>query len=367
MEPRILYVIGQLRRGGAEQQLYYLLKYLRPKARVVALSEGGYWADPIRGLGVEVVELHRKGSWDFSRLYSLTMITRAYRPDIVHVFLDNVPGLYGRLAALLGNAKVISGERADTALQQPGWYRALKRLLNRNVAAVVCNSQSNYRNLLDQKISSVQKLSYIPNGLELDRFPERDESTNGADHGAQRRLVVGTVGSLVSEKSPEVFIRAAATIMSEHPEVRFVHIGEGPLKLEMEALTRELGIRDRLQFLGQRDDVPKLLAEMDMFVLTSKTEGLPNAIMEAMAAGLPCVATDAGGCRELVHEGETGFVVPIGDEIKVVERILLLLRNKELRRTMGLKGKEAMVNFDVRRMAEQYRLLYTQIMGTQVN
>jgi len=365
-DPKILYIIGQLRQGGAEQQLYYLIKYLKPRAQVVSLSEGGYWADPLRDLGIEVIELQRRGSWDLSRLTALVQILRTYRPEIVHIFLDNVPGLYGRLAALLTRHPcVIAGERAETAVQQPYWYQALKRLLNAGVAAVVCNSEANARYLVNSRMVRPQKLFCIPNGLELHRFVNRPawvpEILSGPGRGG--RWVVGTVGSLTPVKAPEVLVRVAAQVLARCPEARFVHIGEGPLKDKVKALSRELGIQDSLLFLERRQDIPRLLAAMDVFVLTSRSEGMPNAVMEAMATGLPCVVTDAGGCRELVRDGETGFVVPVGDEEGLAERILRLLRDEAMRRRMGLKGRERVQGFDVHRMAEEYKQLYQKVLN----
>ena len=131
----------------------------------------------------------------------------------------------------------------------------------------------------------------------------------------------------------------------------------------METLSEELGLGPSFIFLGQRHDVPQLLLGMDVFVLTSHTEGLPNALMEAMAAGLPCVVTDAGGCREVVADEETGFVVPIDDEERLAERILLLLRDEELRGRMGNRGRARMLGFDVRKMAQRYDLLYHQVLA----
>jgi glycosyltransferase involved in cell wall biosynthesis len=361
--PRILYVIGQLRRGGAEQQLYYLLKYLRPQALVVSLSQGGYWADPIRELGIEVIELPRRGSWDFSRLLALVKISRRYSPDIIHIFLDNVPGLYGRMAALLtGNFRVVAGERAEAAVQQPYWYRRFKRLLNLWVAAVVCNSDANYQYFLRARIANRRKLSCIPNGLELEQFSDKTSCTLETPLGSVGRKVVGTVGSLMTEKSPGVFVRVAARVLAGYPDALFVHVGDGPLRKATEALSHQLGLGPSCLFLGQRSDVPRLLMKMDVFVLTSNTEGLPNALMEAMAAGLPCVVTDAGGCRELVIDEETGFVVPIDDEERLAERILRLLRDEKLRGRMGVRGREQMAGFDVWKMAQRYELLYQSVL-----
>lgn len=111
-DPNILYVIGHLGRGGAEQQLYYLLKYLKPQATVLSLSQNGYWAGPIRKLGLKVVELNRVGHADLTRLWALIRFIRTQRPDIIHIFIDGSSGIYGRLAALIKRHPcVIVGER----------------------------------------------------------------------------------------------------------------------------------------------------------------------------------------------------------------------------------------------------------------
>jgi glycosyltransferase involved in cell wall biosynthesis len=149
--------------------------------------------------------------------------------------------------------------------------------------------------------------------------------------------------------------------------VSFIHIGDGPLRASVEALTRDLGIQNRCRFEGHRDDVPQQLEQMDLFVMSSKTEGLPNALMEAMAGGLPCVVTDAGGCREIVDDGETGFVVPIGDDQKLADRIVMLLADPRLRYQMGQKGRQSMYEYNCDRMAERYRRLYHRILQVGVN
>ena len=135
---------------------------------------------------------------------------------------------------------------------------------------------------------------------------------------------------------------------------------------EVQALSRELGIEESIAFPGLRNDVPELLRRMDIFVLTSQTEGMPNVVMEALATGLPCVVTDAGDCRNLGRDGETGFVLPIGDVEGLANRVLLLARNGELRRQMGLKARESINGYGVERMAEEYQRFYMEVLnGTQ--
>jgi glycosyltransferase involved in cell wall biosynthesis len=368
-DPRVLYVIGQLRRGGAEQQLYYLLKYLKPNALVVSLSQGGYWANPIRDLGIRVIELQRRRSWDLSRLIALARIIRSYEPEVLHIFLDNSTGLYARLAAFLtGHARVVSGERSEVAIQQPRWYQIFKRIMNTRCTAVVTNSKANVRYLLSRKMARKRQLFYIPNGLEFDRFIDRSTCVSNRYRlpELQNRLVVGTVGSLMPVKAADIFVKVAARVLEQLPETRFIHVGDGPLRNEIKGLAQRLKIDNSLFFLGQRQNVPELLAAMDVFVLTSQSEGMSNAVMEAMAAGLPCVVTDAGDCRQLVRDGETGFVVPIGDEEKLADRIALLLRDEESRKHMGLEGREHVKTFDVNIMVDRYKEVYRMALNGQM-
>jgi glycosyltransferase involved in cell wall biosynthesis len=345
--------------------LYYLIKHLNAQALVVSLSQGGYWADPLRNLGAAVIELQRGSGYDFSRLSALVRIIQTGRPEIVHVFLDTRSGLYGRLAALLsGHRCVVIGERYETATETY-WYQALKRLLNTQVRAVITNSESNLNYLISRRMANKKKLFCIQNGIELDSFVNSLAIAPNATawQRIRGRPVVGTVGSLFPVKAPETFVRVAAQVLARRPETLFVHVGDGPLRERMKVVGQQLGVQDSLLFLGERQDVPQLLAAMDVFVSTSHSEGMPNAVMEAMAAGLPCVVTDAGGCRELVVDGHTGFVVPLCDEEALVDRILRLLENAAMRRQMGFSGRNRIEAFDAIRMAKKYEKVYQQVLA----
>ena len=137
---KILYIIGQLSRGGAEQQLYYLLSQLPEPATVLSLSKGGYWVEPIRELGHEVIELERTKRFEFKRFFSTLNLMKKSKPDIIHIFLDGISSLYARLAGIItNNPLVVIGERS-IPLHYPKWYRFLLPYLNRFVARIVCNS-----------------------------------------------------------------------------------------------------------------------------------------------------------------------------------------------------------------------------------
>jgi len=363
-KPKLLYIIGQLGRGGAEQQLYYLLKYLQPMAIVVSLTSGGYWADPIRQLGIEVVEMKRYGRADLRRLIRLIQLINDFQPDLVHIFTDGPAGLYGRLAALsTRQPRVIVGERRYTAVE-PAWYRWLKKYLNRYVTYIICNSLSSYHYILDHRLITSDKVARIPNGIEPDKYLSLSIGRKKSETGP---LIVGTIGSLRPVKDPALFLRVVGLVTGHLTETKFIHIGDGPMGSELLASSQRLQLQDKLSYLGHQDDVSRFLNDMDVFVLTSMSEGMSNVVMEAMAAGLPCVVTDAGDNRELVRDGESGFVVPVGDEELMAHRLLLLLNDEEMRKCMGAKGRELTKECNVRRMAAEYEKVYEKVMSPDVS
>lgn len=368
--PRVLYIIGQLQRGGAEQQLYYLLREWAHDASVIVLERNpqhGYWAQPIRDLGYEVLELARHGHFDIRRLGNLLHQIRLLQPDIIHLFNDSRSNFYGRMATLLTRTSCVIVNERRHPLADPKWYRSLKRWwLNHHIAAMVANARSSLDFAITQLRFPPYKAHYIPNGLDLTRFqrdPDLDARALLPDDWRDK-IIVGTVGSLLSKKAPDVYVHAARHIVDIYPDARFLHIGKGPLLSSVKALQNDLGLSDHMEFMGQRLDVPQLLQAMDVFVMTSRNEGMPNAVMEAMAMQLPCVVTDAGDSRDIVIDGRTGFVVPVGDINSLTERILTLVTDPAMRKRFGEQGNSVIQDFSTQRMAERYKQLYSELLAT---
>ena len=361
----ILYIIGQLARGGAERQLYHLLSALPGPATVLSLSQGGYWADPIRALGHTVIALERTGSWEWGRLVATVKILRQRQPDIVHIFCDQVGTLYARLAALIiRHPVVVVGERSLPA-HHPAWYRRVLPRLNRAVSAIVCNSQTALERLQAQRIARLDQLHFIPNCIDLARFVGVGDEAVPEPPGTVRHPVVGTVANLTPQKNPLLFIEAAARVHQAQPQAQFWMIGDGPLRQPCQALIDALGLQEVVTLWGQRDDVPALLGRMDVFVLTSRYEGTPNALLEAMAARLPCVITDVGDASRIVREAEAGYVVEADEEAMALsQKILTLLGDACLRATMGQKGYACIQQrYTPDSMAARYQQLYTQLLA----
>jgi glycosyltransferase involved in cell wall biosynthesis len=206
-----------------------------------------------------------------------------------------------------------------------------------------------------------ERMRTIYNGIDTDAFHKQN---NLEELRSELRLpegapIVGMVGNLYPVKGYPYFIRAMKHVKKDFPDVRVIICGRGKLQRELELLANECGLADSLSFLGFRADVPRLLRLMDVFVLSSLTEGLSLSILEAMAAGKPTVVTDVGGNHEIVVEEETGFLVPSENPVVIAEKVCLLLHDRALGREMGRKGRQRTLDlFSREKMVQAYQELY---------
>src|SRR5216117_4134712 len=335
---RVAYVIGELGKGGAEYQLYELLRHLdrrRFTPRVFVLAPGGWWIEPIRALGVPVEEIPRRGPADVRRLARLRVALRCFAPHLLHTILWS-GNSYGRLAALgLGIPVVIAAERVVPAYR--GWQVMVERALDRVTDAYLVNCEAIAAWQVERKRLPREKIEVIPNGIDLGRLPpfslDRRRARLAAGLQRDRRLVAG-VGRLDAQKDFPTFLRAAAMIAAEFPDVDFLVVGDGEERAALEALARRVGLG------ALRHDVPRLLAAADVLALTSIYEGFPNVVLEAMATGAVAVATNVGGCRELVTSGETGLLVPTRAPAAVAAAMGRVLRDPALARRLATAARQ---------------------------
>ncbi len=345
---RVAYVIGELEKGGAEYQLYELLRGLdrmRFEPRVCVLAARGYWAERIRALGIEVTELAGTRSADPSRLRRLRRVLRATRPHVLHTILWS-GNCYGRLAAIgLGIPVVIAAER--NLIARPPWQVRVERLLDRGTDCYLVNSQSIADRLVRQQGLPGAKMRVVHNGIDLAGVPafSLDRAAARAALGFEPgRRLVAQVGRLEPQKDYPTFLEAARRVAAELSDVDFLIAGAGALQAELVATTARLGLSGRVRFLGLRHDVPALLAGVDVLALTSRWEGLPNVVLEAMATGAVAVATDVGGCRELIIPGETGYLVPAGEAGAVARATLEVLQTPALAGRLAVAARRRVEN-----------------------
>jgi sugar transferase (PEP-CTERM/EpsH1 system associated) len=361
-----LHLITELNIGGAEKALAHLLTYLdhdRFDSTVACLYGGdGPVAGEIRARGISVVDLGMAAKWRWDALWRLYRLLREERPTILHtwMFHANIPGrVLGRLA---GVPIVISGER--TMGMESRWRYWLNRMTAPLADRITCVSQQ----VADFAVNHIgiprHKIIVIPNGIEL---PDFEHPFDTAQIRSELELpvdqvLVGTIARLDPVKRLDILLHALRSL----PNVYAVIIGDGPERARLTALSEGLGLVDRVHFAGHQGNVWPWLAALDVFALSSDWEGMSNALLEAMAAGLPVVATAVGGTPDVVMDGATGLLVPRRDPAALVEALASLMNDADMRRSMGQAGQERVFqHFSIGRMVEQTQDLYEQLLAAK--
>lgn len=369
-KPRIMLFTDSFFHGGTERQFVQVLRLInRGKYEVLAgcLKRRGQFLSEAEALGIPIYEfpITSLRQWSTVRwLDKLTKFLEDEKIDLVHAF-EFYTDIFAVTAAFLANVPVVIASRRELAGDRSRFEQWGIRLACQMASAVVANSQAAGSRLTGLFTDNSRKVRLVPNAIDLSAFR--------AEHAAEsvRRLLgfapgtplVGVLAMLRVEKDLPTFLRAAALLRSSDPETRFVIIGEGTERKRIESLIRELEISASVLLLGDRCDVPDLLAALDVFVLSSVTESFPNAILEAMVMGRPVVATRVGGIPELVEDGKTGFLVLPGDASAMAQRIQQLLLDPALRRSMGDAGRlRAQRDFSPQRVKEALESLYDELL-----
>ena len=376
MKPVVAHVITGLNTGGAEQMLAQLVERQAHSAFrhvVICLTDAGPIADRILLAGVPVHDLgmHRNVPSPIA-VIKLARIIRTERAAVVQTWLYHAD-LIGGLAASLARRPVawnIRRSSLDPAITGRGVMltaRLCARLSGRLPRAIVCCADAARQSHVAFGYDA-PKMRVIPNGFDTNRFqpdPDvrrriRDELGLDADN-----LAVAILGRFVSQKNHRMFVEAASQIASAHPDARFIMAGRGldSGNAVLGGWIAATGLQDRFRLLGLRADVPDLLTGLDIVTLTSHTEGFPNVIGEAMAAGVPCVATDVGDTALLL--GETGKVTPRGDTSAFASAVgEKLAMDRMNRMNEGVRGRARIIeNFEITRIARQYDDLWQSLVS----
>jgi glycosyltransferase involved in cell wall biosynthesis len=359
----LLLLIPTLDRSGAEKQLTLLATRL-PRdefdVHVVALTRGGPFADELAAAGIPLTVLGKRFKFDPAAYWKLKRLLRERPPDILHTWLF-AANAYGRLAAgPQPSFPVLVSERCvDT--WKAGWQLWLDRKLAPRTTRLIGNSRSVAEFYREQGFPA-ERLAVIPNGIDLPAAPLADRDVVRRElEIAPGAHIVGYIGRLARQKRVMDLIWAFELIRVMEREVIFLIAGDGPERPRLERFVHDLEIADRVRFLGHRSDAQRVLAACDLFWLASDFEGLSNSVMEAMACGLPVVASDIPPNRELVIHGETGFLVPVGDRVAFVQFAQKLLLDRPLAAQLGAAGRERIGRvFSVERMVDAYARLYRE-------
>jgi glycosyltransferase involved in cell wall biosynthesis len=377
---KVLLVITRLELGGAQRVVLHTARRLDRELFDVALAWGP--GDRLDTEAAAIDDLHRfpvaslvrpvAPVSDLRAVRDLRRVVRSFRPDVVHTHSSKA-GILGRFAAHRERVPAVVHTVHGfgfTPLQSPPMrfaFRTVERALARWTDHFITVCESDRRRGVESGLFPAERVTVIRAGIDLAAF----RAASGGAAVRNRLGIPGTaplvvqVGNFKPQKSPLDFVRVAAVVAAERPDAWFVMVGDGPLRSAAEELARSLGVADRVVFCGWWDDVPALLDAATVAVLTSVHEGLPCSVVEALAAGVPVVATAVDGTVEVVRSGDNGYLAPVGDIAALAEGVRRVIDDPAGRARLAASARGGLGEFDRDVMVRQQEELYRWIGPTR--
>jgi len=355
----ILHIDTEYSWRGGEQQLVYLIDGLKKRGHrnlVVCQPESRLSQRD----GIENHEVHflkMRGEWDFFAIARIRKIIKEKSADIIHMHTAHAQTL-GIFASMgLAECKRVVSRRVDFHLRSP-----FSKFIKYRKADSVIAISNGVRNVLIEDGIAPDKIRVIHSGIDLRRFGSVNGQYLLRELGLDRdKTVVGIVAALAAHKDHRNFVLAAKKVREELPGVVFLIVGDGELRDSIVALIERLGLDDSVKMLGFRDDIPELLSIIDIFVLSSYLEGMGTSILDAMASGLPVVASSVGGIKEVVRDSRTGILVPPRNPEALANGIITLVKSRDLRERYGREAKIVAHEYSCDRMVEETENLYKSL------
>jgi glycosyltransferase involved in cell wall biosynthesis len=356
---RIVQLVETLETGGLERiavDLAMAQKKAGDSPALYCMFTGGPLADEARAAGIPVIEFHKKPGFSLKLLFMLTRQLRRDAPDVVHTHNPAVHH-YGAVAAWMARVPGVVNTRHGPAPSSGGayqerYFRAVMPLTDR----VVFVSEDSRRYLEEKRGLASRKSTVIINGIELGDFLERP----AAPMSLSPRIRFGAVGRMVPVKAHAILIDAFVELSSKLPDAELLIVGGGPLENDLKEQARKAGLSGRICIEGLNPRIPDVLREIDIFVMSSTSEGLPLVILEAMAAGLPVVSTRVGGISEVAPEGDVSVLCSPGSASELAEAMYQAATACDLAR-MGKRAREiAIANFSLDKMWRSYQAVYAE-------
>lgn len=368
---KIAYIIDTIESptAGTEKQLLLLLENLdRQQIRpYLCVLQGSEWLKnefdlcPVYNLRIKSF----KDPVSYRRIWNYAKFLKREKIDIVQTHFRDA-GIAGILAARMAGVRVISTRR-----NQGYWLTRrellIQKVLNRWVTVFIANSHSTKKWANEVEGIPEDKIRVIYNGIDpgpyLKLSPETREKYRRILEIPGNSPAIGIVANLRPVKGIEVFLRAAQLVKKQIPEARFVIVGDGVEKDNLERFADESGLNEGVTFLGKREDVVQILSALDVGVLSSHSESFSNSLIEYLAAGLPAVCTDVGGCREIIEHGVNGFVVSAGDYRAMSDYIIKIIREGMFDEMRTRNNKKAETGFSMNQTISMYEEIYSNITG----
>lgn len=367
---RILYLTTDSKLGGTERVIYNLARALHGvdfEVHVDSLKGPGELQDLLNQAGVPSTNLNMASKLDLGVIGRLRRLIREFQPDLLCTYLFHANHLGRLVGRMSGVRKILTVQESVDA-----WRRWHHNLIDRLTVPLVdqfaANSEAVRQRFHEFSGIPMERVEVIYNGIDLAPYRHLENSkcttlreSLGLDAGS---IVFITVAHINPYKGHRHLVEAAARIVKKYPEARWLFVGSGRSDEEVRRQIGDVGLQDRIHMLGVRKDIPDLLNASDVFVLPSLWEGCPLSILEAMAAGLPVIASSVGGIPELVQQEKTGLLVRPGEAADLADKMQSLLEDGDRRRNMGQEGKaRAFAEFSLEMQVARTRELYDRILS----
>ncbi|HEV2149928.1 MAG TPA: glycosyltransferase, partial [Longimicrobiaceae bacterium] len=360
----ILHLIDMAGPGGAETILFNLATGL-PRERwrpVVAVSEAGWLSQALQPEGIDPLMVAPQRAFDLPYLRALLGVVRRHRVELIHAHLLG-PSVYGSLAGRLSGVPVVCTFHGQADVAPDESHRAAKfRIIDRRKNRVVFVSESLRRSVLGENRLDPARTRVIHNGIDARTFRPGSDSELRRELGIRPgEVLVGAVGNLRTAKAYPDLLQAAALLRQRSEMYRFVIVGDnrGRMYQDLLALRDRLGLRDSVHFAGFRDDVPRIMNNLDIYAISSHTEGFSLSTVQALACGVPTVATRCGGPEEIVEDGVSGVLVPTRDPAALAGAIHDLAGDPDRRARLARAGRaQVEERFSTEAMVASYQAVY---------
>ncbi len=351
---------------GGEQQLFYLAQGLASeKIRQAILGvPGSPLEERCLAEGIEFIPLEMKGELDLSAIRGIRAVCLARKISLIHTHTGHAHSL--ALFAKRKHLKIplVVSRRVDFKPAK-GFFSKWK--YNHKAINYYLPVSHKIRSIMIDAGISPERIITVYSGIDLKRFIKLPSSDELREEFSipKKTLIIGNIAALVDHKDQETLIRSVAKITSEIP-FKVMIVGEGKLEKRLKNLTKELGLDEKIIFTGYRKDIPELLSLFDIFTLTSKEEGLGTSVLDAMAAGLPIVATKGGGIAEMLIDGQGASLSEVADTSSIAMHFDALLESESLRSSFGAFNKQSVKRFSVQNTIHKTKLIYFSLIGDRL-
>ena len=360
----VLHIVQSLNTGGLERFVIELMRTYSADvvAYVVCLEEAGDLA--ANSEGTTVIALNEKPGLKLWAIYKIIQICKTNKIQLIHTH-NEAAHFYGSLAGVLTGLPIVHTRHGRYAHNSS--KKMLMNIFSSFLATAIVGVSEDVTNMLIkmEKISFPKALTIL-NGVDIDQFSPRFASTITDKNNDINRnsIMIGIVARLVKVKDHSNLLKACHELKKSDVNFKLLIVGDGCERSRLENEVDTLGLRECVEFMGVRKDIASILRQLDIYVLSSISEGISLTLLEAMSCSLPVVATDVGGNSEVVIDGETGFIVPARHPELLATKILAMINDNDLRIKMGKSGRERIIKcFSILQTAKTYRQLYQHVMG----